>query len=80
MADVIDMNTERNRREQPDPEFISQDDYGRKLYVFLLSYQMDGKEWSTQIWAYDAKDAERRVTGMRESLKVDGQLFTQVSV
>lgn len=76
--DIIDLTAERNKRAEPDPEFVRKDDYGRKLYVFLLSYEMDGKSWSTQVWAYDFADAEARVAGMRESLKVDGQLFSQV--
>lgn len=46
--------------------------------VFLLSYEMGGKGWSTQIWAYDFADAESRVAAMRASLKVDGQAFASV--
>lgn len=75
---IIDLTAARNKRAEPDPEFVMQDDYGRKLYTFLLSYEMDGKQWSTQVWAYDFADAEARVAAMRESLKVDGQLFGQV--
>lgn len=78
MADPIDLNAERNKREQPDPEFIRQDEYGRKLFVFLLNYEMDGKQWSTEVWAYDFADAEARVAAMRESLKVTGQLFDRI--
>lgn len=76
MADVIvDLTTERNRRAAPDPEFVRNDDYGRPLYTFLLSYEMDGKQWSTEVWAYDFADADARVAAMRASLKVDGQAF-----
>lgn len=79
MADEpIDLTAERNRRAEPDPEFVMRDDYGRKLFTFLLSYEMDGKQWSTQIWAYDLTDADSRVAAMRASLKVDGQAFGQV--
>jgi hypothetical protein len=74
----IDLAAERNRRAQPDLEFIRTDDYGRKLYTFLLSYEMDGRMWSTQVWAYDFADAETRVKAMRDSLKVDGQAFSTV--
>lgn len=75
---VIDLGAERNRRAQPDPEFVRKDDYGRPLYTFLLSYEMDGSRWSTELWAYDFADAEARVAAMRESLKVDGQAFSTV--
>lgn len=72
---VVDLTAERNKREAPDPEFVRKDDYGRPLYMFLLSYEMDGRRWATEAWAYDFADAEARVTGMRASLKVDGQAF-----
>jgi hypothetical protein len=39
---------------------------------------MGGKHWATEIWAYDFDDADARVAAMRESLKVDGKLFTTV--
>lgn len=78
MDDVIDLSAERDKRVEPDPEFVRQDDYGRELYTFLLSYEMDGKQWSTQVWAYDFADAEARVAAMRESLKVDGQAFERL--
>lgn len=76
--DITDLNAERNRRAEPDPQFIRQDDYGRKMYVFLTSYNMDGKEWCSQILAYDEADAANRVEAMRQSLKVDGKLFGEV--
>jgi hypothetical protein len=66
---------ERNKRAQPDPEFIRKDDYGRPLYTFLLNYEMDGGSWQTEIWAYDFADAEKRCAAMRESLAVMGQAF-----
>ena len=78
MNDIVDLNAERSKREQPDPQFVGTDEYGRKIYVFLLSYEMDGKLWSTQVWAYDTADAEARVAAMRQSLKVDGQLFDAI--
>jgi hypothetical protein len=74
----IDLAAERNKREQPDPEFVRKDEYGRPLFTFLLSYEMGGSQWATEIWAYDFDDAEARVAAMRESLKVDGKLFTTV--
>jgi hypothetical protein len=78
MTEIVDLNAERNRRAQPDPEFVKQDDYGRPLYTYLLSYDMDGSSWSTQIVAYDEADAEARVAAMRETLRMDGQLFAAI--
>ena len=77
MADeIVDLTAERNRRSAPDPEFVRKDDFGRPLYTFLLSYEMDGKQWSTEVWAYSFEDADARVAAMRDSLKVDGQAYS----
>ncbi len=78
MTDIIDINAERNKREQPDSRFVRRDNYGRPLYCFLLSYMVDESRFSTQVWAYDFADAEARVAAMRNSLKVDGQLFKEI--
>lgn len=78
MDEIIDLSAERNKRAEPDPQFVRQDDYGRKLYTFLLSYEMDGKQWATELWAYDEADAQARVDAMRQSLTVDGKLFGEV--
>ena len=69
------MKSDCHRDERHPVPFVRQDDYGRRLYTFLLSYCIDGKQWSTEVWAYDFADAEARVAAMRESLRVDGQLF-----
>jgi hypothetical protein len=78
MSDIIDLNAERSKRDQPDPEFVRKDDFGRPLYTFLLSYEMAGSQWRAEIWAYSFEDAEARVQAMRESLKVDGQAYSTV--
>ena len=78
MAIVMDLNAERAKREQPDPELISKDDFGRPLYIFLLSYEMDDKRWGVRLWAYDFEDAEKRIAGMRQSLKLDGKLYSEI--
>jgi hypothetical protein len=78
MSDIIDLNAERSKRDQPDPEFVRKDDFGRPLYTFLLSYEMGGSQWCAEIWAYSFEDAEARVAAMRESLKVDGQAYSTV--
>jgi hypothetical protein len=75
---IVDLNAERNKREGPDGEFVRQDDFGRSLYAFLLSYEMDNSSWSTQVWAYSFEDAEARVAAMRDTLAVRGQLYDAV--
>jgi hypothetical protein len=72
---VVSLTERRNAAAQPAPEFVRKDEYGRPLYCFLLRYEMDGSPYSTEVWAYDLDEAERRVEGMRASLAVSGQLF-----
>lgn len=74
-GNVIDLTERRNAAAQPDPEFVRRDEYGKPLYCFLLSYEMDGSRYSTEIWAYEESEAQKRVQAMRESLTYDGQLF-----
>jgi hypothetical protein len=77
--DIVDLNAERNRRAKPGPECIRRDNYGREIFCFLASYTCaDGKSYSTEIWAYDQAEAERRIEGMKQSLVYDGQLFDRI--
>lgn len=78
MTDIIDLNAERERREGPDAEFIRTDEYGRKLYTYLLSYEMDDGRRQMEVWAYDDADVDARVAAMRESLTVLGKAFTVI--
>lgn len=75
MSDIIDLNERRNAMEAPDAEFVRKDDFGRPLYMFTLSYEMDGSSWGAEVWAYSAEDAEARVSAMRSSLVCMGQVF-----
>jgi hypothetical protein len=77
--EIIDLSSERAKRERPDSEFIRKDDFGREMFCFALSYDMGGEEWCTQVWAYDIDDAKLRVAAQRDSLRLDGQLFGTVS-
>jgi len=74
MTDIIDLSTERNARERPSPDYIRKDDYGREMGLFSLEYWMDDAEWTINLWAYSFDDAEKRVSAMRESLQVSGQI------
>lgn len=78
MSDIVDLATERNKRDEPDPALVMRDDFGRLLYLFGLDYEFDGREWMTELWAYSFEDAEARVAAMRQSLKVVGQKMSEV--
>lgn len=52
MMDIVNLNQARAARERPDPEHVIKDQFGRPMYRFALSYQMDGKTWGTEVWAY----------------------------
>jgi hypothetical protein len=80
MSDPIDFIAEKNKREAPDPEFVRRDEFGRPLYCFLIDYEMDGGSWGSELWAYDAADAEKRVEAMRASLTLAGQIYTSLGV
>lgn len=67
MPDVIPF------RGPPAPDCLSRDAYGREMQLYALSYEMDGRRWASEVWAYSWEDAEARVAAMRESLMLDGQ-------
>ena len=78
MTDIIDLNAKRNEREQPDAEHMRRDDFGRPLYEYALHYRFAEGRWGATIWAYSMEDAAARVAAMRESLELDGQIFTSL--
>ncbi|MGV4791784.1 hypothetical protein [Rhizobium sp. F40D2] len=75
---VLIFSRVRNNRDAPDAAFVTTDGDNRKLYRFALQYNMGGKSWASEIWAYSAKDAEERVAAMRRSLTMCGQLYGEV--
>ncbi|MBX4923520.1 hypothetical protein HJA76_28275 [Rhizobium bangladeshense] len=75
---VVSFPRVRECRGEPDCTFVSTDADERRLYRFALQYEMDGKSWATDIWAYSPKDAEDRVAAMRRSLTLCGQLYAEV--
>ena len=78
MTDVIDLAQERDNRNGPDAEFRKQDDFGRPMFLYGLSYEMDGSEWAMEVWAYSQEDAENRVRAMRDSLTLFGQIYRRI--
>jgi len=75
MDEPIDLNAERNKRAQPDPEFVTTDEYGRKFYKFGADYHFNGHDYGIHFWAADQAEAEARVKAMRESLVCIGQVM-----
>jgi extradiol dioxygenase family protein len=75
---IVDLVAERNKREQPDPEFISQDEYGRKVYTFCVEYDFEGHQFSFHLQAYSWEDAEAKVAALRQSAKVYGQMHSVI--
>ncbi|ACE94360.1 hypothetical protein Bra5_PD00111 (plasmid) [Rhizobium phaseoli Brasil 5] len=78
VVNVIRFPRRREYCDDPDRAFLSSDADARRLYKFALQYEMDGKSWATEIWAYSSKDAEDRVAAMRRSLTMCGQLYAEV--
>jgi hypothetical protein len=75
---VVDLTAERNKREQPDAEFMRKDEYGRHVYCFGVQYDHAGSQYSFHLWAYDWADAEAKVASMRSSATVFGKMFSVV--
>ena len=78
MADIIDLEAQREKRDGPDAEFVMRDDDGRLMFVFALDYKFEGGTWSLNLWAYSQEDAEARVQAMRDSLSCAGQLYASI--
>lgn len=76
---VIDLDRARAARELPDAEHIQYDQFGRPMYRFALTYEMDGKVWGSEVWAYSFEDAERRAAAIRLSLSVAGQVHAEIA-
>lgn len=75
---VLSFSRMSNSRDSPDAAFVTTDVENRQLYRFALQYNMDGKTWATEIWAYSSRDAEDRIAAMRRSLAICGQLYGEV--
>ncbi|MGB3044557.1 MAG: hypothetical protein WBB98_15360 [Xanthobacteraceae bacterium] len=46
MGDLFDLNQVRTAREQPDPEHVQRDQFGRPMFRFALAYELNGKAWA----------------------------------
>ncbi|NTG94246.1 hypothetical protein [Rhizobium rhizogenes] len=75
---IIDLASERDKRDGPDPEFVTTDECGRKMFAFRAEYRIDGSTFGIHFFAYDFGDAERRILAMRETLSLSGQIYCEV--
>ena len=73
-----DLNSYRNAKAGPDADCMVKDGYGRPLYTFLLSYQMDDRNYGAEIEAYSEQEALRKVEAMKQSLIYNGQLYSGI--
>jgi hypothetical protein len=75
---IIDLASERDKRGGPDPEFVTTDEFGRKMFAFRAEYKIDGLTFGIHFFAYDFGDAERRISAMREMLSLSGQIYCEL--
>lgn len=79
MSDPIDFQNAHDKKHGPDAEFVYQDDRGQRWFKFTCSYKDEQDEYSFEIWALNAEDAQRRMVLISQSGKVGGQLFHEIS-
>lgn len=76
---VIDLNLKRGAADREvDPAFVRQDEYGRKLYCFLLEYEFEGETYGLDMWAYSREIVEKQIPSIRASLRYLGQKLGEV--
>ena len=78
MTDVIDLAERRNAADRPDADCTLKDDFGRDMFVFALSYKLGSSTYGIQLVAYDVDDAAAKVAAMRESLELQGQIYSMI--
>lgn len=77
---IIDLTSERAKRDRPDQQFICADSEGREMFAFCGSYRLDtGETFSLSFFAYDFDDAKRRVEAIKGNLVLDGQTYAEIS-
>lgn len=69
--------TKPKAEDKPDAEFVRMDDDGVPIYLFFMSYEMEGMCFA-EVWAYSYDDALDRVDAMRKSLVLRGQAMGSV--
>jgi hypothetical protein len=64
----------------PDADQLHRDDLGRTWKRFAVDWQCDGRNYTTHLWAFDEKDAERRLQALRSNAVVVGQVYAERDV
>ena len=82
---VVSLSSFKAKRDEPDPEFVRKDEFGRSLYCFTADYRflsehMPGETgiYSINFWAYSQADAEAKIAAMREGLTYKGQIYAAI--
>lgn len=78
MSDPIDFQAAHDQRHGPDAEFAFRDERGQRWFKFTCSYRDGQDEFSFEVWALNAEDAQRRMVLIAQSGKVDGQVFHEI--
>jgi len=76
MDNIIDLADERDKRDGPDPECRTTDQYGRPMFMFSFDYRYENKDYSLSFWAYDQADAEARIAALKETAEYSGQIYS----
>ena len=75
MSSVIDFGEALDRRDGPANDCLARDQYGRRLHRFMLAYELDGRDYTFDIWAHDFAEAERHAEAIRDTVTVSGQIY-----
>jgi hypothetical protein len=78
MAEIVDLQATRQRRNAPDANCVSEDAQGKAIQLFAVEFHMDGRTFADEIWARDLADAERTVVAIRDSLRVVGEMVAKL--
>lgn len=83
MADILNFADARKAKEdKPDDEFVCVTcENGKAVhsYKFTCSFDHDGCKFGFHIWAADFDDAQRRISAIKETAVVDGQLYRTIA-
>ena len=71
---VINFRDAHDKKHGPDAAHVYVDGRSVKWFEFTCSYKDGDKVFVFNIWAADVADAQRHMTLLRETAKVDGQL------
>lgn len=80
MTDIINLTAERDKRDSPDADCITHDEYGRPLYTFSAEYQRGDRTFAFDFVAYSMEDAQEAVAAMNTGVTLAGQVYKRMPV